>query len=245
MSLHVEAGSNSRKLTIGSGSFAWVTMKVGHGENKKEFQVHHGVLSHHSSLFSEKLRDDPVNFGSLPDEDPDTFSIVIDWMYARGIWDPKTNLNQNTPLSFRQVLSMYFCADKYRMTALHNETLSLIYQMTVKDQEELLSQAEVIYENAQFEDTQFATHPSSTLRQFLVDFVVNRWCFTPDSPTLYDKLQRDVLVQLQSWRKPPGALMYEEEWIKHMNKNLCPLYHIHADDKDDDEVEDPNYPSMM
>lgn len=151
-------------------------------------------------------------------------------MYDRCFWAPGTSKDWKFPLSFRQILSVYFCATEVGMPFLQNELLSLIYQLTLEDRKGLLSEASFIYEKTK--------DRASPLRCFLLDFVVDHGCFTDNDPVLYDKLLKDVLEHFQTLRKLPGALMYEEDWIKEMNKNFCHLYHQHDQDIDEDDVDD-------
>ncbi|OAL06702.1 hypothetical protein IQ06DRAFT_371848 [Phaeosphaeriaceae sp. SRC1lsM3a] len=85
-----------------------VSVYVGQRPITKEFQVHHGILCHHSRVIENMLKDSANNDISFPEHEPAVFNIMLYWMYTGRFWALDGSRDSEAPLSFQQALSMYF-----------------------------------------------------------------------------------------------------------------------------------------
>lgn len=154
------------------------------------------------------LKDDPYDDFSLPDVDHATFDIVMYWLYTGRFWAPENQGSKNggIPVSFRQVLSVYFFATKYSMQELQNKVLSLLYQLAVGDLTLLGLHAKDIYQS---------TTPSSPLRRLLIDLLVDVWHFSDSDleGILPEKLLLDVLQRLQKSKQLLAGGVRAKDWV--------------------------------
>ncbi|KAF1845640.1 uncharacterized protein K460DRAFT_286753 [Cucurbitaria berberidis CBS 394.84] len=200
-----------------------VIVIVGRAHNKKEFQVHRGLLSHYSIFFEHILRDKSENEIAMPAEDPEVFDTITYWMYTSRLWGPGTIKDGKIPLTVARILQLYFFAGAKGIEALQNATMTLLYQKIVQDWETPIQFASIIYAR---------TVPDSPLRRFLVDFMAEAWSFSTLETyrtTIPKDFLIDLLIALTRLRKAPGIGVVKAKWVQDSNKGFCEKYHSHGE----------------
>ncbi|KAH7077089.1 hypothetical protein FB567DRAFT_596278 [Paraphoma chrysanthemicola] len=210
--------------TLPEGGFdKLASVLVGRGENTKEFQVHRGVLVQSSTSFQQTLANaKPREKMKLPFESPETFETVVYWLYSNRFWSPTSATDSKIPLSYEQILAVYYCADEHGMQALQNATLTLFYQKLAEEWKAPTTQLSKIYGN---------TAAGSPLRKLVVDFMAQTWSFDLDlnSHMLPHGFLIDVLNMLRDLGKAPGSGVNKQKWFAEMNESFCGRYHDHGE----------------
>jgi hypothetical protein len=200
-----------------------VIVLVGHGANKKEFQVHRGLLAYSSASFQYLLRNEPNTEIGLPMEDPFIFEIIVYWMYTARFWTPDADMGGKIPLDLAIILRIYFFATGKGMNNLQNAAMTLLYYKNVELWKAPTTHVNMIYAN---------TAETSPLRTFLINFMADTWGFDFESPqctALPNRFLVYVLVALRDLKKPPGVGIQKAKWVAVMNKNFCRAYHVHGE----------------
>ncbi|KAH4416815.1 hypothetical protein HBH92_058900 [Parastagonospora nodorum] len=212
-----------------AGSFdELVTVRVGRAPHIKEYQIHQGLLAHHSTIFASmflgtaRTRSKTL---ALLDVDPEVFETVKYWLYTTKFWAPGTNTTGKIPFDDSKILQLYFFANDNGMQELQNVVMKLFYQKNVQDWAIAIPQTRVMY---------VGTRPESPLRRFLVDMVAETWGFKTikeDQSKLPKDFLVDVLVKLRDAKMAPGTASHKQTWIEGMNRDFCEKYHVHTEEK--------------
>lgn len=141
------------------------------GKEKPPFQVHKSILSDASpffdAAFNGSFSESVTHSMDLPDEDPEAFEALLQWIYFRTYEIPPfDSARRDARASYMKLARLYVSADKFQMTALKNEVIDRWYGISheawLADKEAV----DYVYEN---------TSATSTLRRLVVaDYVWRR-----------------------------------------------------------------------
>ncbi|KAJ9646465.1 hypothetical protein H2199_002514 [Coniosporium tulheliwenetii] len=199
-----------------------VRIKVGGGDNPKEFRAHRGVLTHSSSYFKAALsghfkegKDGEID---LPDDDPNVFEAFYYWLFTRQLWDPNTIAIAkagSVPLTFDLLCKIFVFGDARGIPGLRNAAVDAILYKS-GEQWIIMPTAIInyVYEN---------TPKDSMLRKLAVDMVMKIFDAKKLSPECNPELLMDLVVAHQDSGKAYKRLS-QAEWRK---TNKCDN-HDHA-----------------
>jgi hypothetical protein len=108
-----------------------VTIIVGTGANERSFSIHKKLLAEKSAVFHKLLNGDPSNddAGSvtearLPDDDPDVFSLFIEWLYCSTLKTIVTLGERESELA-AGIFKAIVLADKYCLTEFGDRLMTI------------------------------------------------------------------------------------------------------------------------
>ncbi|KAF2134244.1 hypothetical protein P153DRAFT_331219 [Dothidotthia symphoricarpi CBS 119687] len=202
-----------------------VTMRVGQGQDKKEFQVHRGLLCHFSIWFDSQIRLSSTSEVELPDEKPMVVETAIYWMYTNRFWAPGTSEDGEIPLELWRILALCFFASECGIGKLQNAALTLLHRKIVQDWKVSLSYI-TAYQRSE---------PGAPVRRVLVDFIAQTWGSSAIELRYYKDLMSseftvDLLLALEDAKKAVGVGFNKAKWIEDANRTFCKKYHVHDEE---------------
>ncbi|KAH6671064.1 hypothetical protein B0J14DRAFT_564749 [Halenospora varia] len=94
------------------------------GNKRRKFVVHKSLL--HEDFFN-KIFAAGASHGNtmhLPEEDPDAFSLFVDWIYRSNV----PTSNDNARLHLRNLLGLYVLADKMSLSTLKDKVIDVVQE---------------------------------------------------------------------------------------------------------------------
>jgi len=200
-----------------------LTITVGEGNAKRDFQVFRGLLSHHSAFYKRlltgTLRD--INSHSLPYEKVGIFQIFHDWLYSGELAG-----EDGVDLDAKEIVEVYVFADYYMVHELKDRALDLYLLRFIRDWTALQDFTAIIYEK---------TSEDSSLRKLHVDILIEtfgfenlrEWLSEDPKAFLGDVMEacRDRGIVLGSC--PGVANGRGAHWIAEKKATFCQNYHEH------------------
>ncbi|THW08452.1 hypothetical protein D6D25_07920 [Aureobasidium pullulans] len=159
--------TNQRVLDFISPSGPLATILVGSSEAHTEFHVHINVLAHCSPYFQAASKkewwiiQDGQTFMSLED-DPSTFAIYVEWVYAGRIWR-KTQPHDFQDTEFLGLVRAWILGDKFLDHRFKNAVVDCLIAKIAEEGRLDLTLPQVVYDN---------TLQDAPLRRLLVDLYV-------------------------------------------------------------------------
>jgi hypothetical protein len=199
-----------------------VTIIIGDGPASKQFQIHRGLLCHHSGLFKKLLNGRFKDNDShvLPAEDPDTFQLFYDWLYSGEVV-----CDEAMDLHGKAIVNLYFFADFHIVQQLKDRALELYFLRFLKDWEASQNLTRVVYEK---------TAGNSSLRKLHVDILIETFGFQ-NLRAWMDEDPKEYLVDLLEVCRikqiAPGscsAFNQLTQWVEEKKVRFCELYHEHS-----------------
>ena len=101
-----------------------ITFRIGEGTNQKDFQIHKGLLCHHSGFFDAALNGSFAEAGrdvyELPETGIKTFNSVVLWLYTRRLFDASVPLDK---ISRSLLVLVYAFRDEHLIPGLYNAVI--------------------------------------------------------------------------------------------------------------------------
>jgi hypothetical protein len=198
-----------------------ITLVVGQHPDTKTFQVHRGLICHHSGLFRRLFNGELRNHDthSLPNEKPETFQLFFDWLYSGEVYCDET-----TDLIPKSIVRLYFFADAYIVQELKDRALELYFLRFLKDWEVPQDLTQVVYERSE---------SKSSLRKLHVDILMDTFSFENIREYIHDDPKEFFVDLLEASRDRQvsvgscSAFVSFTEWIAEKKARFCELYHEH------------------
>lgn len=137
-----------------------ITVLVGHSED--DYTVHKDLICAQSPFFRAACNGNFVEAAEgtvrLPDDEPETFELLLQWLYMGRVGDPKAT----KPLSWHESAYLYVIAEKLQISELKNAVVDSWITKSAETCEIPIGVVAYVYCN---------TPDSSHLRRLLVDMV--------------------------------------------------------------------------
>jgi len=108
-----------------------VTITVGAGDNERSFSIHKKLLAEKSTVFHKLLNGDrkgdevrSVTEAHLPEDDPDVFSLFIEWLYCSTLKTITTLGERESELAVG-IFKAIVLADKYCLTEFGDRLMTI------------------------------------------------------------------------------------------------------------------------
>jgi len=193
------------------------------GPEERSYIIHKGILCKHAAYFEAALSAGFLESRTmtirLDEEDPLIFDIFINWLYARKILPDDASV---IDMAWQMKAELYIFADRRGCSALKNDTINLMVEHALDNEDSTLSVA--IPPNAVVYYIWENTSASSPLRRLMVDIYAYLVILTDaeDTPgSLPHSFLRDVLakyfeltrgcVNIENFGVPGFAKSYHEE----------------------------------
>ncbi|OAL47209.1 hypothetical protein IQ07DRAFT_682685 [Pyrenochaeta sp. DS3sAY3a] len=202
-----------------------VSIIVGNEVSKRTFQVHEGLLKHHSDYFKAALKDDwkkdPSKPIELPEDDPSVFQEVFRWLYTGKLYHELSG-NGRIPLRTRTICKIYIFGDMRGSPGLCNAAIDLLFQVFCQEWAYPLPDAQFVYKN---------TCKGSALRKFFAVLAAETysWRRLEIASEEYPKeLLVDVLIHLRKSNLPLAPPNVHDVWIQKSRLAVCGKFHAHG-----------------
>lgn len=203
-----------------------ISVIVGKGEIKREFCLHKGLLSYHSSYFQAALNSRCAEglYGvvHLPEDDVEVFQAFYYWLYTRKLFDlhagrAYASKTDTTNIEWMLICKIFVFGDARGIPGLKNAAVDLTVAKFVQMWAFPIETVRFVFDN---------TQESSPLRKLLVDMALEsgdldqmrqyRGYFTKDFLV-------DMVVTTQKSNRV-ASVTSKEQWAA---RNLC-IYHDHT-----------------
>ena len=205
---------------------AIISVVVGKGEIKREFRLHKGLLSYHSSYFQEVLNSRCAEglYGvvHLPEDDVEVFQAFYYWLYTRKLFDlhagrAYVSKTDTTNIGWMLICKIFVFGDARGIPGLKNAAVDLIIAKFIQTWAFPIEIVRFVFDN---------TQESSPLRKLLVDMALEsgdldrirqyRGYFTKDFLV-------DMVVTMQKSNRA-ASVTSKEQWAA---RSPC-IYHDHT-----------------
>ncbi|KAF2493992.1 hypothetical protein BU16DRAFT_562946 [Lophium mytilinum] len=115
----------------------YVSVKVGKGEQKKEFNVYRGLLTYYSSYFAAALdgnfKEGVTQVVELKEDDPKVFEAFRSWMYTRRLLDQVPSFDVlKSAAHDRFLCNVFIFGDMRGIPGLKNEAIDQLHRSTAE-----------------------------------------------------------------------------------------------------------------
>ena len=107
------------------------------GDDKTCFTVHRDLLCEASSFFKAafmgagEFKETSEQSMSLPEDNADTFELLVKWLYRKSLSDPDRKLGWETEYFYLARLDIL--ADKYDITGMRNDIIDALFECEAKN----------------------------------------------------------------------------------------------------------------
>ena len=111
-------------------------VKIFVGEGKTYFQVHRDLLCEASSFFNAafvgpaEFKETSEQSISLPEDDADTFEVLVKWLYGKRLSDPEPR--RSWEVNYHYLARLDVLADKYDIAGIRNEIIDAVFECEAK-----------------------------------------------------------------------------------------------------------------
>ncbi|KAF2032917.1 hypothetical protein EK21DRAFT_109369 [Setomelanomma holmii] len=204
-----------------------VVLKVGMGSDKAEFIVPIVALCRSSDYFESRLLSRTDNL--VPEsllflrESPAYFSVYLDFIQFGELRHSNLRPKADSIAYFRFLIELFAFAGRYKINRMHDALLAAFYLRIFTTHDIPYACIPYVYQQ---------TGPNSSLRDMIVDIVVNvgdRW----DMKHYQHQMQRLFLVDCMMLASQDSIARFTKSgdeisaWLEEKRDKICEQYHVH------------------